>query len=85
MAHSQTFKRFEPFSRQCNFDRPSTWWKKFELFLKIGKVDADNKMDILFTNLDISIFETVVTRFPKISEYDKIVSFLKERHPTQDK
>ncbi|MEL7308743.1 MAG: hypothetical protein AAGK05_13300, partial [Pseudomonadota bacterium] len=82
MAHSQTFQRIEPFSRQCDFD---IWLKKFELFLKIGKVDADSKIDILLTNLEISIFETVVTTFPKTCEYDKVVSFLKERYSTQDK
>lgn len=82
MAHSQTFQRIEPFSRQCDFD---IWLKKFELFLKIGKVDADSKIDILLTNLDISIFETVVTTFPKTCEYDKVVNFLKERYSTQDK
>ena len=58
---------------------------KFEHFLKIGKVDADSKIDILLTNLDISIFETVVTTFRKTCVYDKVVNFLKEKYSTQDK
>lgn len=34
--------RIEPFTKQCNF---VIWLKKFELILKIGKVEESQKID----------------------------------------
>ena len=81
---TSTSVRIEPFSRQCDF---LIWYKKFELQVKLAKVPEVDKIIHLITNLDISIFESVITAFPDTSfeYYDEIVEFLTDRHSIQDK
>lgn len=74
--------RIEPFTRQCDF---AIWLKKFELLLKIAHVDESDKVNFLLTNLELVIFESVVTTFSCLDNYDEIVNFLKNRYSTQDK
>lgn len=61
--------------------------KKLELVLKIGKIEDDNKIDqaYLLTNLDMPIFELVVTTYLDTCDYDRVINFLKERYSTHDK
>lgn len=75
-------QRIEPFTRQCDF---VIWLKKFEMILKIAKIDNNEKVDFLLTNLDLPIFESVLTAFPSGHDYSQIVNFLTERYSTQDK
>ena len=75
-------QRIEPFSRQCDFD---VWLKKFEIILRVSKINSDDKLDCLLANLDMPIFEAVITYFPKSYDYDKVVKFLHDRFSTQDK
>ena len=81
MSTSSGTQRIEIFSRQCDF---AIWLKKFELILKIGKVDDSEKIDFLLTSLDLPIFESITTTFPNAT-YNEAVNFLKERYSTQDK
>ena len=74
-------QRIEPFMRQCDF---SIWEKKFELFVKLTKIDSISKPDVLLGNLDIHIFETVINSGTDLSDYTKLVAFLNKRYSTQD-
>lgn len=79
---SSPMQRIEPFFKQCDF---SIWLKKFELICKMAKIDPTSQVDFLMTNLDLSIFEAVVSAFPGTLVYNDVVSFLENRYSSQDK
>ena len=81
MATNSSVSRIEIFARQCDF---TIWLRKFELILKIGKIQDDEKIDFLLTNLDLPIFESILTTFINPT-YTEAVSFLEARYSTQDK
>ena len=74
--------RIEQFNRQCDF---TVWLKKFEMLMNISKIAADERVDYLLTNLDISIFESVTSSLRTTNNYKNVVAFLEKRYSTNDK
>ena len=74
--------RIEPFNKQCDF---TVWLKKFEMLLNISKITADERVEYLLTNLDISIFESVISSLCNTNNYKEIVAYLEKRYSTKDK
>lgn len=79
---ASAIQKIEIFSRQCDF---TIWLKKLEMISKMSKISEDDKTNFLLSNLDITIFESVVTNFDTNADYNTVVDFLKSRYSTQDK
>lgn len=63
----QPVQRIEPYSKQRDFN---IWLKKFEMIImRMAKIEDTARVDILMTNLDLIIFETVVIAFPDDLKY----------------
>jgi len=74
--------RIEPFNRQCDF---MVWLRKFEMLMNISRISADDRVEYLLTNLDLSIFESVISHFRHTNNYKEIVAYLENRYSTNDK
>ena len=74
--------KIEPYCRQCDF---TVWLKKIEMVMNISRIGADDRSQYLLTNLDITIFEAVLSGVRNINNYDEVVSFLEKRYSTKDK
>ena len=79
---SGNLPRIEPYCKQCDFH---VWLKKLEMLIRMANIEEAKKVDFLMTNLDMAIFEAVVSTFTDDFEYDEVVKFLLERYSTQDK
>lgn len=77
-----SLQKIETYGGQYDFD---IWLQKFEMIIRIAKIEADSKLDYLLTNLELKIFKTVMTAFPKDRKYETVVKFLKDRYSTEDK
>ena len=81
-----TMQRIETYSGQYDFN---VWFQKFEMVLRITKIQVDDKLDYLMTHLEMSIFKAVLSAIPtdRPRKFDDVglVDFLRKRYSTQDK
>jgi len=73
----------DKFDSTMNID---IYFKQFELFLKMAKVDETDKANMLLSYLDYSVFEAVSSSISiSTATYIEILKILLERFSTSDK